>query len=34
MIARADGILALRFANADVLPYDVVRYATDTRTHG
>ena len=33
MIARADGVLALRFANADVLPYDVVRYATDTRTH-
>ena len=33
MIARADGILALRFANADILPYDVVRYATDTRTH-
>ena len=33
MVARADGILALRFANADVLPYDVVRYATDTRTH-
>ena len=33
MIARADGILALRFANADVLPYDAVRYATDTRTH-
>ena len=33
MIARADGLLALRFANADVLPYDVVRYATDTRTH-
>ena len=33
MIARADGILALRFANADVLPYDVIRYATDTRTH-
>ena len=33
MIARADGILALRFANADVLPYDPVRYATDTRTH-
>ena len=32
MIARADGILALRFANADILPYDVVRYATDTRT--
>ncbi len=33
MIARADGILALRFANADLLPYDPVRYATDTRTH-
>jgi len=33
MIARADGLLALRFANADVLPYDVERYAVDTRTH-
>ena len=33
MIAQADGILALRFANADVLPYDAARYATDTRTH-
>ncbi len=33
MIARADGILALRFANADILPYDPIRYATDTRTH-
>ncbi len=33
MLARADGLLALRFANADVLPYDVARYATDTRTH-
>jgi N-acetylated-alpha-linked acidic dipeptidase len=33
MLARADGLLALRLANADVLPYDVVRYATDTRTH-
>ena len=33
MVARADGILALRFANADVLPYDAPRYATDTRTH-
>ena len=33
MIARADGVLALRFANADILPYDVVRYAADTRTH-
>lgn len=33
MVARADGILALRFANADLLPYDLVRYATDLRTH-
>ncbi|NQW04937.1 MAG: M20/M25/M40 family metallo-hydrolase [Acidobacteria bacterium] len=33
MVARADGLLALRFANADLLPYDVERYAVDTRTH-
>ncbi|MXW17936.1 MAG: glutamate carboxypeptidase, partial [Gemmatimonadetes bacterium] len=33
MVARVDGVLALRFANADVLPYDVARYASDTRTH-
>ncbi len=33
MLARADGLLALRLANADLLPYDVTRYATDTRTH-
>jgi N-acetylated-alpha-linked acidic dipeptidase len=33
MLARADGLLALRFANADLLPYDVARYATDVRTH-
>jgi len=33
MLARVDGILALRLANADILPYDVTRYATDTRTH-
>lgn len=33
MIARADGLLALRFVNADLLPYDVERYAVDTRTH-
>ncbi len=32
-VARTDGVLALRFANADVLPYDVVRYAIDVRTH-
>ncbi len=33
MLARADGLLALRFANADLLPYDVARYATDVRVH-
>ena len=33
MIATADGLLALRFGNADLLPYDVIRYAVDTRTH-
>ena len=33
MLATADGLLALRLANADLLPYDVVRYAVDTRTH-
>ena len=33
MVAQTDGVLALRFANADVLPYDLVRYATDIRAH-
>ncbi len=33
MLSQADGLLALRFANADLLPYDVTRYAIDTRTH-
>ncbi len=33
MVARANGVLALRFANADVLPYDAVRYARDLRAH-
>jgi N-acetylated-alpha-linked acidic dipeptidase len=33
MLATADGLLALRLANADMLPYDVTRYAVDTRTH-
>ena len=32
-LARVDGVLALRLANADVLPYDVKRYATDLATH-
>ncbi|GAB5520506.1 MAG: transferrin receptor-like dimerization domain-containing protein [Rhodothermales bacterium] len=32
-LARLDGIIALRLANATLLPYDVVRYATDLRRH-
>ena len=32
-LARVDGVLALRLANADVLPYDVERYATDLHRH-
>ena len=32
-LAQVDGLLALRFANADVLPYDVTRYAQDTHAH-
>jgi N-acetylated-alpha-linked acidic dipeptidase len=31
--ARVDGLLALRLANADLLPYAVDRYATDLRKH-
>lgn len=33
MLARIDGLVALRLANADVIPFDVARYASDTRTH-
>jgi len=32
-MARVDGVLALRLANADVLPYDVARYAADLEQH-
>jgi len=32
-LARLDGTLALRLANADVLPYDVPQYAQDLREH-
>ncbi len=32
-LARVNGVLALRLANADVLPYDVARYATDLKVH-
>jgi N-acetylated-alpha-linked acidic dipeptidase len=33
MLARVDGLVALRLANAELTPYDVTRYATDTRMH-
>ena len=32
-LATLDGILALRLANADILPYDVPRFATDLDVH-
>ncbi|TVR63141.1 MAG: M28 family peptidase [Gemmatimonadales bacterium] len=32
-LATLDGILALRLANADILPYDVARFAADLETH-
>ena len=32
-ITRVNGILATRLANADLLPYDLPRYATDLVTH-
>jgi len=32
-LARLDGLIALRLANATLLPYDIVRYATDLRRH-
>jgi N-acetylated-alpha-linked acidic dipeptidase len=32
-VARVDGIVALRLANADIIPYDVTRYATDLHQH-
>jgi len=32
-VARIDGVLALRLANAEVLPYDVERYAVDLESH-
>lgn len=32
-LATLDGILALRLANADILPYDVERFATDLDVH-
>jgi N-acetylated-alpha-linked acidic dipeptidase len=32
-LARVDGVLALRLANADAIPYDVVRYGTDIVAH-
>ena len=32
-VAAIDGILATRLANADILPYDMTRYAEDVATH-
>lgn len=32
-LARVDGVLALRLAQADLLPYDLPSYAIDLRTH-
>ncbi len=32
-LSRIDGVATLRLANADVLPYDVVRYSRDLETH-
>ena len=33
LVERVFGIMALRLANADVIPYDISRYGTDLRTH-
>src|SRR5690606_37671922 len=33
MVEQLAGIMALRIANADVIPYDVERYARDLKTH-
>ncbi len=33
MVEQVFGTMALRLANADVLPYDLSRYGTDLRTH-
>jgi N-acetylated-alpha-linked acidic dipeptidase len=32
-LARVDGVLALRLANADAVPYDIERYGTDLMRH-
>ena len=33
MVTQVAGLMALRLANAEVIPYDVVRYATDLKIH-
>uniref|UniRef100_UPI003B3ABF2F transferrin receptor-like dimerization domain-containing protein n=1 Tax=Siphonobacter sp. TaxID=1869184 RepID=UPI003B3ABF2F len=33
MVEQVVGTMALRLANADILPYDLVRYASDLTTH-
>lgn len=33
LVEQVFGVMALRLANADVIPYNVARYGTDLRTH-
>lgn len=33
MVSQVFGVMALRLANAELIPYDVVRYATDLEKH-
>ena len=33
LVERVFGVMALRLANADVIPYDLSRYGTDLKTH-
>ena len=33
LVERVFGVMALRLANADVIPYDISRYGTDLKTH-
>ena len=33
LVERVFGVMALRLANADLIPYDLSRYGTDLRTH-
>ena len=33
MVTQVSGIMALRLANAEIIPYDIQRYATDLKIH-